>query len=57
MLPCNVVVRSTGEGVVEVSAIDPQMSMQAVDNDQLKDVAGQVRKLLETAVARISPLA
>lgn len=53
MLPCNVIVRSIGEGAVEVSAIDPQMSMQAVGNDQLKNVAGQVRQLLETAVARI----
>ncbi len=53
MLPCNVIVRSIGEGAVEVSAIDPQMSMLAVGNDQLKNVAGQVRQLLETAVARI----
>ena len=53
MLPCNVVVRSTGEGLVEVSAIDPQMSMQAVENDLLNEVAESVRKFLEAAVARI----
>ena len=52
MLPCNVIVRSIG-GDVEVSAIDPQASMQAVDNDQLKNVAGQVRTMLEKVVANI----
>ena len=52
MLPCNVIVRSVGADV-EVSAIDPQASMQAVDNDELKDVAGQVRTMLEKAVTNI----
>ena len=52
MLPCNVIIRSVGSDV-EVSAIDPQASMQAVDNDELKEVAGQVRAMLEKAVANI----
>lgn len=52
MLPCNVIVRSTGEGV-EVSAIDPVASMQAIDNDALKAVAGEVRELLRSAVDAI----
>lgn len=52
MLPCNVIVRSVGEDV-EVSAIDPQASMQAVDNAELKNVAGQVRTMLEKAVTNI----
>lgn len=53
MLPCNVIVRSIGDGSVEVSAIDPQASMAAIDNDELKSVAGQVRDMLETVVAKI----
>lgn len=53
MLPCNVIVRSIDDGSVEVSAIDPQASMAAIDNDRLKAVAGQVRTMLETAVANI----
>ena len=53
MLPCNVIVRATGPGSVEVSAIDPAASMQAVDNDALKAVAGQVRGMLEAAVGAI----
>jgi uncharacterized protein (DUF302 family) len=52
MLPCNVIVRST-DGGVEVSAVDPAASMQAIDNDQLKLVAGTVRGMLENVVAAI----
>jgi len=53
MLPCNVIVRAAGSGVVEVSAIDPLASMEAIDNEKLKSVAGEVKKMLETVVATI----
>ncbi|MEE9322415.1 MAG: DUF302 domain-containing protein [Granulosicoccus sp.] len=53
MLPCNVIVRTTAEGSVEVSAIDPAASMIAIENDELKAVAGQVRGMLETVVATL----
>ena len=52
MLPCNVILREVGEGV-EVSAIDPVASMQAIDNDALKDVAGKVRAMLAEVVGAI----
>lgn len=52
MLPCNVILRETDEGV-EVSAIDPQASMSAIDNDELKRVAGQVRDMLARVVKAI----
>ncbi len=52
MLPCNVIVRSVN-GNVEVSAIDPVASMQAIDNDELKTLAGQVREMLRSVVERI----
>ncbi len=52
MLPCNVILREV-EGGVEVSAIDPVASMQAIDNDGLKNVAGQVRDMLEAVVAEL----
>lgn len=52
MLPCNVILREVAGGV-EVSAIDPVASMQAIDNDALQGVAGQVRDLLAKAVAAI----
>ncbi len=49
MLPCNVILRQV-DGGIEVSAIDPVASMQAIGNDELKSVAGQVRDLLAEAV-------
>ena len=52
MLPCNVILREVPGGV-EVSAIDPVASMQAIENDTLKGVAGQVRELLAEVVAAI----
>ena len=52
MLPCNVILREV-EGGVEVSAIDPVVSMQAIENPELTAVAGEVRDLLAKAVAAI----
>ena len=52
MLPCNVILREV-EGGVEVSAIDPVASMQAIDNTELHAVADQVRDLLKKAVEAI----
>ena len=52
MLPCNVILREV-DGGIEVSAIDPVASMQAIDNVGLHAVAGQVRDLLAKAVAAI----
>jgi len=52
MLPCNVILREV-EGGIEVSAIDPVASMQAISNTHLTAVAGEVRDLLAKAVAAI----
>lgn len=52
MLPCNVILREV-DGGVEVSAIDPVASMQAIENAELTAVAGEVRDLLAKAVAAV----
>ncbi len=52
MLPCNVVLRRVDAGI-QVSAIDPVASMQAIDNDELQAVAGQVRGMLAEVVESI----
>lgn len=52
MLPCNVILRQVGDAV-EVSAVDPVASMQAIDNSDLSEVADQVRGMLAEAVAAI----
>ena len=53
MLPCNVIIRDTGNGDIDVSAVDPVASMQAVANDKLTTVAGEVRTMLENVVRDI----
>ncbi len=50
MLPCNVVVQEIGSGNVEVAAIDPVASMQAIDNPRLKVAAEQVRAKLRRVI-------
>lgn len=50
MLPCNVIVQQTGDGAVEVSAVDPAASMQAVDNPELGAIAEDVRRALQGVV-------
>ncbi len=50
MLPCNVVVQETSGGEIEVSAIDPIASMQAIENDSLGDVATQVSDKLRQVI-------
>ena len=52
MLPCNFVLRRVDDGI-QVSAIDPVASMQAIDNDELKSLAGQVRGMLVEVVESI----
>nr|WP_296933165.1 DUF302 domain-containing protein [uncultured Marinobacter sp.] len=52
MLPCNVILREVSDGV-EVSAIDPVASMTAVNNDELKQVAGKVRDMMSEVVQAI----
>ena len=52
MLPCNVILREVTGGV-EVIAIDPVASMEAIGNPELTAVAGQVRDLLAKAVDAI----
>ena len=50
MLPCNVLVQETDDGQVEVSAIDPVASMQAIDNPALGEVAQTVQSKLRDIV-------
>ncbi|TNF20223.1 MAG: DUF302 domain-containing protein [Rhodobacteraceae bacterium] len=52
MLPCNVILRQV-DGGVEVSAVDPVASMQAIENDDLTAIAREVRDLLTKAIDAI----
>jgi uncharacterized protein (DUF302 family) len=46
MLPCNVVVQARDDGTIEVAAVDPVASMQAIANPKLETTAGGVRAKL-----------
>ena len=53
LLPCNVVVQELPDGKVEVAAIDPVQSMQAVGNPTLKVVAEKVQVKLRNVINNI----
>jgi uncharacterized protein (DUF302 family) len=50
MLPCNVIVQEISRGQVEVAAIDPIASMQAVENPALREVAVEVQGKLKKVI-------
>ena len=50
MLPCNVIVRETKDGGVEVSAIDPMSAMSVVGNEALAGTGALVRDKLATVI-------
>jgi uncharacterized protein (DUF302 family) len=53
MLPCNVVVQERGPRLVEIAAVDPVASMQAVANPLLDRVAAEVQARLRAVIARL----
>ena len=53
MLPCNVIVQEINPDTVEISAVDPLASMQAIQNPKLEEVARAVQKKLKTVIERL----
>jgi len=53
MLPCNVVVQEISDRRIEVAAIDPVASMQAIENPRLRDVAKQVQAKLRRVISSL----
>ena len=53
MLPCNVVVQEIDDNTVEVSAVDPVASMQAVDNPELREIAETIKNKLINVIDRV----
>lgn len=51
MLPCNVIVLEKEDGRVEVAAVDPRASMQAIANPGLEDIARKVQEKLQKVIA------
>lgn len=53
MLPCNVIVQQQKNGDVEVAAVDPMASMQAVENSELAGIAEEVRNKLNRVLTNL----
>jgi len=53
MLPCNVIVQELADGKVEIAAVDPVASMQAIENPKLKNIAEQVRDKLKKVIENL----
>jgi len=53
MLPCNVIVQQISDSQVEVAAINPIASMQAVENKSLGEVASEITNKLEQVIANV----
>lgn len=53
MLPCNVVVQEQPNGKIEISAVDPMASMQAIDNPTLAEVAQVIQQKLKKVINNI----
>ena len=54
MLPCNIIVQELGPNKIEVAAINPMVSMQAVKNSQLEDVAQEVSGRLKHVIKQLA---
>lgn len=53
MLPCNVIVQELNDDIIEVAAVDPKASMMAVENEQLVNIAQDIRGKLEKVIASL----
>jgi uncharacterized protein (DUF302 family) len=53
LLPCNVIVRESADGKVEVASVDPVVAMERTGNTALASTAEEVRRLLAAAVANV----
>lgn len=52
-LPCNVVVEEHENGEVEVTAVDPVSSMISVKNDNLLEIAIEIRNKLSRVISNL----
>ncbi|TLP74111.1 DUF302 domain-containing protein [Maribacter sp. ACAM166] len=53
MLPCNVIVQELEPGTIEVAAVNPMASMQAVNNEELHKIASQITAMLEDVIKKL----
>jgi len=54
LLPCNVIVRETADGKVEVACVDPVVAMERTGNAALAPTAEEVRRRLASAIGAVA---
>ena len=53
MLPCNIIVQQQEDGLVEVAAVDPVASMQAITHVVVDQVAQDIRSQLQHVIDEV----
>ena len=53
MLPCNVIVQELESGAIEVAAVDPLSSMQAIQNKALQPIAEEIQAKLKKVINQL----
>lgn len=53
MLPCNVIVQELSDGTIEVAAVDPLASMQAIQNSELQTIAKEIQLKLKKVIEQL----
>ncbi|HAL64516.1 MAG TPA: hypothetical protein DCP10_02975 [Bacteroidales bacterium] len=53
LLPCNVLIQQIGENLAEISAMDPEGAMMAVDNPEVKCITDEVRAKLQRFIEEL----
>ena len=53
MLPCNVILQELEDGKIEVAAVDPLASMQAIQNEELQSVAEEIQLKLKKVIDQL----
>ena len=55
MLPCNVIVQELEDEEIEIAAVDPVASMQAVENETLVVLANEIKEKLVRVINSMEP--
>ena len=53
LLPCNIVIQEKADGKIQISAVNPMESMQAVGNESLGEIAFEVTEKLKRVLERL----
>ena len=53
LLPCNVVVQELTDGKIQVSVVNPTESMQAVNNENLGEIASEISLKLKKVIENL----